>query len=136
MSYSTFETEMPVRPDDIDFLNHVHSSRYFDYVLAARYDQMSRCYGVSMETFLNQGLGWVVKEAHIEFKRPLILGDWMRVQTRVAEFCKDGVRVEFVILKKGTGKISSTGWCQYTLVELKTGRSALLPPEVVEKYSV
>ena len=41
---SRFETEMPVRPDDIDMNQHVHNSRYFDYVLAARYDQMARCY--------------------------------------------------------------------------------------------
>ncbi len=136
MSYSTFETEMPVRPDDIDFLNHVHSSKYFDYVLAARYDQMARCYGFSMETFMERGLGWVVKEAHIEYKRPLKLGDWMRIQTRVVEFSEDGVRVEFVIVKKGTGKVSSSGWCQYTLVELKTGRATTLPLDVLQKYSI
>ena len=31
-----FETEMQVRPDDIDMFQHVHSSKYLDYVLAAR----------------------------------------------------------------------------------------------------
>jgi len=36
--HSKFETEMQVRPDDIDLFQHVHSSRYMDYVLAARYD--------------------------------------------------------------------------------------------------
>ena len=41
--YSRFETELQVRPDDIDMNQHVHNSRYFDYVLAARYDQMARC---------------------------------------------------------------------------------------------
>ena len=46
---SKFETEMPVRPDDIDMNQHVHNSRYFDYVLAARYDQMARCYRMPME---------------------------------------------------------------------------------------
>ncbi len=50
---------MAVRPDDIDMNQHVHNSRYFDYVLAARYDQMSRCYKMSMEEFLKAGFGWV-----------------------------------------------------------------------------
>ncbi len=136
MSYSTFETEISVRPDDIDFLNHVHSSKYFDYVLAARYDQMARCYGFSMEQFIARGLGWVVKEAHIEHKRPLMMGDRVRVQTRVAEFGKDGVRVEFVMLRHASGKICSQGWSYYTLVELATGRAAALPSDVVEKYSI
>ena len=30
-----FETELQVRPDDIDMNQHVHASRYHDYVLAA-----------------------------------------------------------------------------------------------------
>lgn len=54
-----FETELGVRPDDIDMNQHVHASRYQDYVLAARYDQMARCYKMSMEEFFKAGLGWV-----------------------------------------------------------------------------
>ena len=46
--YSKFTTEMQVRPDDIDMNRHVHSSRYLDYVFAARFDQMERCYKMSM----------------------------------------------------------------------------------------
>ena len=42
--FSTFETIVPVRPDDIDMNQHVHNSKYLDYVLAARLDQMERCY--------------------------------------------------------------------------------------------
>ncbi|MEM7013763.1 MAG: acyl-CoA thioesterase, partial [Verrucomicrobiota bacterium] len=33
--YSTFESELAVRPDDIDLNGHVHNSKYLDYVLAA-----------------------------------------------------------------------------------------------------
>lgn len=32
--YKTFETEHRVRPDDIDMFQHVHNSKYLDYVLA------------------------------------------------------------------------------------------------------
>ncbi|MFN5663556.1 MAG: acyl-CoA thioesterase, partial [Bacteroidota bacterium] len=47
-----YETELQVRPDDIDMFQHVHSTRYLDYVLAARYDQMERCYGNPMHVYL------------------------------------------------------------------------------------
>src|SRR5581483_4943135 len=80
---SKFETELQVRPDDIDMNQHVHASRYFDCVLAARYDQMARCYKMSMEEFLRMGLGWFVRSFHIEYKRPLTLGEWMVVTTWV-----------------------------------------------------
>ena len=85
---SKFESEMQVRPDDIDMNRHVHNARYFDYVLAARYDQMARCYGMPMEEFLAHGFGWVVRTAHVQYKRPLGLGDWMIVRTWIEEIVK------------------------------------------------
>src|SRR5688500_20394276 len=67
---SRFSSELQVRPDDIDMNQHVHASKYFDYVLAARYDQMTRCYKMGMDEFVAQGPGWFVRTSHIEYKRP------------------------------------------------------------------
>src|SRR6266436_6644877 len=64
-----FQTELQVRPDDIDMNQHVHNSRYFDYVLAARYEQMRRCYKMGMEEFAQAGLGWFIKTAHVQYHR-------------------------------------------------------------------
>lgn len=131
-----FETELAVRPDDLDMFRHVHSTRYLDYVLAARFDQMNRCYGMAMEEFLEQGLGWVVRRSFIEYKRPLKLGDHMTVRTRVEEFFKDGVKVWFEILRQPGRKPCCHGWCDYTLVSLADGRAKALPDAVRERYSI
>src|SRR5436305_2940435 len=80
-----FETEMQVRPDDIDMFQHVHSSRYLDYLLAARFEQMERCYLMPMQEFLKLGLGWVVKTSHFEYKRPLCLAEWFSVRTWIED---------------------------------------------------
>ncbi|MBI1177688.1 acyl-CoA thioesterase [bacterium] len=131
-----FETELAVRPDDLDLFQHVHSTRYLDYVLAARFDQMKRCYGMSMEEFMTQGLGWVVRRSFIEYKRPLKMGECMVVRTRIDDFFKDGVKVWFEILRLPDRKQSCLGWCDYTLVSLATGRAITLPAEVTAKYSI
>jgi acyl-CoA thioester hydrolase/thioesterase-3 len=135
-TFTTFETELTVRPDDIDMNNHVHFSRYLDYVLAARYDQMGRCYKMSMNEFIALGLGWVVKSCSIEYKRPLMLGEKMLVRTSIADVKTTEARVRFEILKKDSGKISAEGYFDYTLVNLKTGRAEKIPPDVIEKYSI
>ena len=133
---SKFETELQVRPDDLDMNAHVHNSKYFDYVLAARYDQMERCYKMPMQDFISMGLGWVVKTAHVEYKRPLGLGERFVVRTWIEDFMKDGVKVQFEITKKGNGKISCDGWFQFTMVNLKTGRSEDIPKSVKQKYEI
>ncbi len=133
---SRFETELPVRPDDIDMNQHVHNSRYFDYVLAARYDQMARCYRLSMDEFLKAGFGWVVRTANIEYKRPLLMGDTVLVATWVSVMHTDGVTVSFEIRKKANGKLCCDGKFRYTMVDIQTGRSAKIPQWIAEKYSI
>jgi YbgC/YbaW family acyl-CoA thioester hydrolase len=134
--YSHFTTELKVRPDDIDMFNHVHNSIYFDYVLAARYEQMEQNYGMSMEEFLKQGYGWVVKTVFMDYKRPLTLGDAFLVTTGITYFHDTGCRVAFNIKNKKTGKLCSDGWFEYVMIDIKTGRSVKVTPEMIEKYSI
>ena len=133
---SRFSSELQVRPDDIDMNQHVHASKYFDYVLAARFDQMARCYKMGMDEFFALGLGWFVRTSHIEYKRPLKLGEWFTVTTWIDEVEEQSVRVQFEITKKTNNKISADGYCVYTLIHSKTGRAEKIPPEIVARYSI
>ncbi|HUS35496.1 MAG TPA: acyl-CoA thioesterase [Verrucomicrobiae bacterium] len=135
-AFSRFETELEVRPDDLDMFRHVHASRYQDYVLAARFEQMKRCYKMSMEDFLARGLGWFVDTAHLEYKRQLGIGEQFIVKTWVQEILPTGVRVDFEILKKPTRKLSCHGHFTYTLIDLSGPRAIAIPPDILEKYSI
>jgi acyl-CoA thioester hydrolase/thioesterase-3 len=134
--YSRFETELSVRPDDIDLYQHVHSTRYLDYVLAARFDQMERHYGMSMQAFAARGLGWFMTAASIRYKRPLGLGDRMVVRCWIERFSETGCSLSFEIDRLPTGKRVCDGACEYTLVTLATGRATPLPEDVKAKYSI
>jgi acyl-CoA thioester hydrolase/thioesterase-3 len=116
--------------------NHVHSSKYIDYVLAARYEQMELNYKMPMQEFIKHGYGWVIKNTFIEFKRPLLLGDEMKIITWIDEMHKDGVKVCYDIVKLSTNKSYSSGYFNYTMVSLTTGRAELIPDWIKERYSI
>jgi len=134
--YSKFTSELKVRPDDIDMFQHVHNSKYLDFVMAARYEQMETCYGMSMEEFMEQGYGWVVKTAHVEYKRPLILGEQFTVSTWIISMDEKSSKVRFEIISLRTGKLCSDGWFDYVLIDIKTGRGMKITEEMIEKYSI
>lgn len=134
--FSIFETELNVRPDDIDMFNHVHNSKYLDYVLAARYEQMEKFYGMSWEKFSEQGYGWVVAKVTINFKRPLKMGDIMLVRTGILEMNEKGSNVQFEIINKTTGKIASDGIFDYVMIDLATQRSCKVNEEMIKAYSI
>ena len=134
--YSKFESELSVRPDDIDLYQHVHSTRYLDYMLAARFEQMDTCYGMSMQAFATLGYGAMMTSAQIQYKRPLGWGDRMTVRTWIEHFTDSGCRVAFEIEKIPTGKRVCDGYCDYSLVSLANGRATPLPEDIKAKYSI
>jgi acyl-CoA thioester hydrolase/thioesterase-3 len=131
-----FDTEMSVRPHEVDLNGHVHQSVYFDYVLFARWDQMRRCYKMPMEEFFKRGYSWTTQSVRIEFQKPLYLGDTIIVRTWIEEIRQKSVRVRFQILKKKTENITTEGEFVYVLISAKTGRPELIPEDILEKYSV
>jgi acyl-CoA thioester hydrolase/thioesterase-3 len=135
MAYKRFESELTVRPDDIDMNNHVHNSRYLDYVLFARYDQMGRCYGMAMDDFLKNGWGWVVKTCFIEYKRSLMLSDRVLIRTWLASYDRSDVKVGFQIVKQETKKVSAEGYLINTMVHTGTGRAETIPDWVIRQYT-
>jgi len=134
--YSVFESEIKIRPDDIDLNNHVHNTKYLDYVLAARYEQMINNYKMSMEEFHNLDYNWVVSATYIEYKRALILGDKISVRTQIDSVNGAQSKVNFWIVKSENNKIAAEGYLLYTMVSLKSGRPVRIPEDIIKRYSV
>ncbi len=134
--YTAFETDIIIRPDDIDMNNHVHNSKYLDYVQAARFEQMKNNYKMSMEEFHKIGLNWVASSAHIDFKSALKLGDNITVKTQLSSYNGAQVTVNFWIIKKDNSKIAAEGYLIYTMISARTGKPVRIPEEIIKKYSV
>lgn len=134
--YSAFESEIIIRPDDIDMNNHVHNTKYLDFVLAARYEQMTRDYKMSMTEFLKLGYNWVVSTTHIDYKRMLKLNDKIIVKTQIENVNGAQARVKFWIIKKDTLKVAAEGYLNYTMISLKTGKPTRIPDDIIGKYSI
>lgn len=134
--YSVFETDIIIRPDDIDMNNHVHNSKYLDYVQAARFVQMKNNYKMSMEEFHKMGLNWVASTAHIEFKRALKLGDNVSVRTQLKSYNGAQVTVNFWIIKKDSNKTAAEGYLVYTMISIDNGKPVRISEKIINRYSV
>ncbi|MCF8239903.1 MAG: acyl-CoA thioesterase [Melioribacteraceae bacterium] len=134
--YSVFESKITVRPDDIDMNNHVHYSKYLDYLLAARYEQMHRDYKMSMHEFIDRGFTWFVSNISIEFKRAMKLGDLVFVKTQIQSYQGAQSTVKFWMEIGEKRKLAAEGIAVYSLISTKSGRPVRIPQDIVEKYSI
>jgi len=133
---SIFETEITIRPDDIDLNNHVHNAKYLDFVQAARYDQMRNDYKMPMQDFHKLSYNWVASSAFIDWKRALLLDDKIIVKTQFDSVDGAQCKVNFWIVKKENNKIASEGYIIYTMISIKTGRPLRIPEDVIKIYLI
>ena len=131
-----FETEITVLPRDIDVNGHVHHSVYLDYLLAARYDQMVRCYKMPIEEFIEMGYTWFARKYTIEYRYPLELSDRVIVRTWVEHVGKMSVDVGFEMMSKATGRLAARGLARFVLIDIRKNRPVRIPENVIERYSV
>ena len=134
--YTSFTSEIIIRPDDIDLNDHVHFTKYLDFFLAARYEQMERDYKISMEEFWEMRLNWVASSMHIKYKRALKLRDTALVKTQVESFDKAQVTVNFWIHSKKNNKLAANGNGVFTLINIDNGRPNRIPKEIINRYSI
>ena len=136
MIYKKFETEMTVRPSEIDYNGHVHQSAYLDYLLFARVDQMQRCYKMPIEEFFKLGLSWATKSLFIDYQKPLFLSEPFIVRTWIETIGEKSVNVRFQILKTTSGAIAAEGESTYVLVDAKMRKPVAIPEDIKEKFSI
>lgn len=134
--FTVFASEITIRPDDIDLNNHVHHTKYLDYVLAARYIQMKEKYKMAMSEFHKLELNWLVSTTHIDYKRALKLEDKILVKTQSESANGAQSRVLFWIVNKETNKVAAEGYIIYTLISMKTGKPVRIPEDVIQIFSV
>lgn len=134
--FQRFETEISVQPRDIDLNGHVHHSTYLDYLLTARFDQMARCYKMSMQDFQKMGFTWITRSYRIEYRSEITLHDTAVVRTWIFKIGKVFVDVAFEMESRVNAKIAARGLARYVLIDVRTKKPIPIPQNVIEKYSI
>lgn len=131
-----FETEIAVRPHEIDWNRHVNQSVYLDYLLHARVDQMKRGYKMPIESFFKRGYSWITRSISIEYLSSVFMGETIIVRTWIESVDKKGVTVKFQMLKKKDMSLATEGTAVFVLINAKTGQPEVIPDDIRSKYSI
>ncbi|MFD6566120.1 acyl-CoA thioesterase [Micromonospora profundi] len=74
-------THIIIRSDDIDSNGHVRGSQYLNYAVHARWSALAQA-GLSVKKLAAAGFGPVDLDVSIKYRRELMLGDEIDVETR------------------------------------------------------
>lgn len=122
-----YEKRILVASEHLDALAHVNNVRYLSWVQ----DIAQEHWNVLSPQFDLDGY-WVVREHHITYKKPAVLGDVLIVQTYINNF-RGPLSERIVTFSRESGESvveCSTQWC---LLHSKTHRPVRIPTDVVDK---
>ncbi|UTV30385.1 acyl-CoA thioesterase [Photobacterium atrarenae] len=124
-------TEIPVAWGEMDAFSHVNNVIYFRYFETARIDYFRDI--DLMEEMKQTGIGPVLGETNCRYKMPVTFPDTLYVGSRVSELKADRFTMEYAIVSKKLGAITTTGSATVVMFNFKTNQKATMTPELVSR---
>ena len=126
------ESNMKIRFHDCDPFNHLNNSRYIDYIVTARGDQLIEHYGLDIYKLAREkGLGWVSAQTQISYLSPALLMEEVVIQTRLIDCTEKSLLLEAFMWNADKSNLKAVMWTKLVHFNLKTQRSQLHDEELM-----
>lgn len=120
----TLESKVRVSLHDCDPFNHLNNSRYIDYIVAARTEQLLENYGFNTAELLQkQEIGWVVAQTQISYLFPAVWLENIVIETRLIAFSVSSLLVEAFVWNEEKTHKKAVMWTKLVHFNVKTKRS-------------
>ncbi len=120
-----FSCPIIVRYSDLDPQGHVNNARYLSYFEQARVVYIQHLELWDGKSFLD--LGFVLANAHVDFKAPILLSDDIQIKMRVSRIGEKSLEMEYQIAGVMDEKVYATGSTTLVAYNYREGRTVPIP---------
>lgn len=126
---------LTIGPEAIDVHRHVNNQEYLRWMQEVAIEH-STAQGWPMARYLEASASWYVRSHLIEYLRPAVLGDELRVCTWVADMARRNSLRRTLFLREADQAIVAQAETQWIFVDLKNGRPLPIPDAVRDAFDV
>ncbi|MDP3428656.1 MAG: acyl-CoA thioesterase [Humidesulfovibrio sp.] len=130
-----FTRDIVVAPSDIDVQGHVNNLRYLQWMQDVAVAH-SAAQGWSMERYVTEGMGWVVRSHAITYKRPAFLGEVITACTWIAGFSPRTSPRRYLFWRAADTCVLAEAETMWVFVDLKTGRPTKVPAALRSAFEI
>lgn len=129
------ESTTRVRFHDCDPFNHLNNSRYLDYLMTARTDQLEANYNLDIYQLAQQkAIGWVTAQTQISYLSPALVNEVVTIQTQLLAFGPKSLLFEALMFNSGKSVLKAVLWGKLVHIDLTTQRSHAHSPELMQLF--
>jgi len=117
---------------ELDSFGHVNNAVFLNYLEKARCDFME-LKGLHFNDFFKWHRFPVVTKARLEFKRPALVGDRLKITGWISDHTQASFTLQYEIINQATGHLILTGETLLVFVNDRN-RPSRIPEEFFEKF--
>lgn len=118
------ESKVKIRFHDCDPFRHLNNSRYIDYLVTARGDQLIDNYGLDIYKLAREKeVGWVSAQTQIAYLAPATVMEEVTIQTQLLSFSDKAVHVEALMWDNGKTVLKAVMWTKLVHYHLRSQKS-------------
>lgn len=129
------ESKVKVRFPDCDPFNHLNNSKYLDYILNAREDQLIQYYEFDLHKLAKEkGISWVVGQNQITYLSPAILMETVAIESKLIAYDSRSLTMEAIMWNENKTVIKALLWSKFVHFDLRTLKSQQHSEELMEFF--
>ncbi|EKZ9224669.1 acyl-CoA thioesterase [Vibrio vulnificus] len=118
-------TEINVAWGEMDALQHINNVVYFRYFETARIEYFNKIN--LMDEIKRNQIGPVLSETQCRYRIPVTFPDTLLIGSRVSEVGEDRFTMEYQVVSKKMGKVTTTGSATVVMFDFKNQCKTQLP---------
>lgn len=130
------KSKRKIRFQDCDPFNHLNNSKYLDYFLNAREDQIADHYGLDVfENAKTTGLSWVVVSNQINYFKPAFTMETVTIESQLIHFTNNVLLVEMKMWNEAETELKAILWMKFIQFNILTKRVTNHPTELMDLFA-
>ena len=118
------EGKIKIRFHDCDPFRHLNNSKYLDYFVIVREDELIKNYNFDyLNIAKTQGVGWVTGSNQITYLKAANISEIVTIQSQIIRLTPLSTFVEFRMYNEDKTELKSVMWTNHIHISMKTMRS-------------
>ncbi|MWB95462.1 acyl-CoA thioesterase [Flavobacterium sp. GA093] len=132
---SVLKTKRKIRFQDCDPFNHLNNSKYLEYFINTREDQIAEHYDLDIFKYLRTtGLSWVVASNQISYIRPAFTMETVLIESQLIQYSDNFLLVEMKMWNENETELKAILWIKFIQYNVQTKKAATHSDELMQLF--
>jgi len=122
--------EIKIRGYHLDLFGHVNNARYLEFLEEGRWAAFEK--SVDLELLARRGWAYTVVNININYRRPALMNDVLRVETRIAEWRRRSAVVRQEVVNADNGDMVADADVTFVIFDTGKQQTAILEGKLLE----